>query len=90
MQCRELAGLGHLGVQYARQMGFRTVAIGRGRDKEALARKLGAHEYVDSDAGAPAAALQELGGARVALATAPDSKAISLLVDGVARVESCW
>ena len=79
-----IGGLGHLGIQYARQMGFRTVAIGRGKDKEALARKLGAHEYVDTSAGAPAAALQELGGARVALATAPDSKSISALVDGLA------
>jgi D-arabinose 1-dehydrogenase-like Zn-dependent alcohol dehydrogenase len=65
-------------------MGFRTVAIGRGVDKEALAKQLGAHEYIDTDAGAPAAALQKLGGARVVLATAPDSKAISALVDGVA------
>ena len=79
-----IGGLGHLGVQYARQMGYRTVAIGRGGDKEALAKKLGAHEYIDTDAGAPAAALQKLGGARVVLATAPDSKAIAALVDGVA------
>ena len=79
-----IGGLGHLGIQYARQMGFRTVAIGRGRDKEALARKLGAHEYIDTGAGAPGAALQKLGGARLALATAPDSKSISALVDGLA------
>ncbi|MGB7583922.1 MAG: alcohol dehydrogenase [Terriglobales bacterium] len=79
-----IGGLGHLGIQYARQMGFRTVAIGRGGDKEALARKLGAHEYIDTASGTPAAALQRLGGARVALATAPDSKAISALVDGLA------
>lgn len=79
-----IGGLGHLGIQYARQMGFRTVAIGRGGDKEALARKLGAHEYVDTNTGTPAAALQELGGARLALATAPDSKSISALVDGLA------
>lgn len=79
-----IGGLGHLGIQYARQMGFRTVAIGRGQDKEPLARKLGAHEYVDSGAGAPAAALQQLGGARVILCTAPDSKSISALMDGVA------
>jgi D-arabinose 1-dehydrogenase-like Zn-dependent alcohol dehydrogenase len=64
-------------------MGFRTVAVGRGKDKEALARKLGAHEYVDTGAGAPAEALQKLGGARVILATAPDSKSISALVDGL-------
>jgi D-arabinose 1-dehydrogenase-like Zn-dependent alcohol dehydrogenase len=79
-----IGGLGHLGIQYARQMGFRTVAIGRGGDKEPLARKLGAHEYIDTGAGAPAAALQKLGGARVVLATAPDSKSISALVDGLA------
>jgi D-arabinose 1-dehydrogenase-like Zn-dependent alcohol dehydrogenase len=78
-----IGGLGHLGIQYARQMGFRTVAVGRGKDKEALARKLGAHEYVDTGAGAPAEALQKLGGARVILATAPDSKSISALVDGL-------
>ncbi|MGA9042465.1 MAG: alcohol dehydrogenase [Terriglobales bacterium] len=79
-----IGGLGHLGVQYARQMGFRTVAIGRGQDKEALARKLGAHHYIDTSAGAPAAALQKLGGARLVLATAPDSKSISALADGLA------
>jgi D-arabinose 1-dehydrogenase-like Zn-dependent alcohol dehydrogenase len=79
-----IGGLGHLGIQYARQMGFRTVAVGRGKDKEALARKLGAHEYIDAGAVAPADALQKLGGARIILATAPDSKSISALVDGLA------
>jgi D-arabinose 1-dehydrogenase-like Zn-dependent alcohol dehydrogenase len=79
-----IGGLGHLGIQYARQMGFRTVGIGRGGDKEPLARKLGAHEYVDTRASAPAAPLQKLGGARVILATAPDAQAISALVDGLA------
>jgi len=79
-----IGGLGHLGIQYARQMGFRTVAVGRGKDKETLARKLGAHHYVDTAAGAPAEALQKLGGARLILATAPDSKSISALVDGLA------
>jgi D-arabinose 1-dehydrogenase-like Zn-dependent alcohol dehydrogenase len=79
-----IGGLGHLGIQYARQMGFRTVAIGRGGDKQALARKLGAHEYVDTSAGDPAQALQKMGGARVVLATAPDSKSISALVNGLA------
>jgi 2-desacetyl-2-hydroxyethyl bacteriochlorophyllide A dehydrogenase len=78
-----IGGLGHLGVQFARQMGFRTVAIGRGGDKEVLVRKLGAHHYIDTATAAPAAALQALGGARVILATAPDSKAISDLVDGL-------
>jgi D-arabinose 1-dehydrogenase-like Zn-dependent alcohol dehydrogenase len=79
-----IGGLGHLGIQYARQMGFRTVAIGRGKDKEALAKKLGAHEYVDTNSGPPVEALQKLGGARLILATAPDSKSISALVDGLA------
>src|SRR6267378_6666941 len=79
-----IGGLGHLGIQYARQMGFRTVGIGRGGDKEPLARKLGAHEYVDTSASAPAQALQKLGGARVILATAPDAKSISALIEGLA------
>ena len=78
-----IGGLGHLGVQYARQMGFRTFAIGRGKDKEELARKLGAAHYVDTAAGNPAAELQKFGGARVILATAPDSKAMSALVNGL-------
>jgi D-arabinose 1-dehydrogenase-like Zn-dependent alcohol dehydrogenase len=78
-----IGGLGHLGIQYARQMGFRTVAIGRGADKKPLATKLGAHEYIDTSAGNPAEALQKLGGANVVLATAPDSKSMSQLVDGL-------
>jgi alcohol dehydrogenase/propanol-preferring alcohol dehydrogenase len=78
-----IGGLGHLGIQYARQMGFRTVAIGRGGDKQALAKKLGAHEYVDTSAGDPAQALQKMGGAHLILATAPDSKSISALVNGL-------
>jgi D-arabinose 1-dehydrogenase-like Zn-dependent alcohol dehydrogenase len=79
-----IGGLGHLAIQYARQMGFRTVAIGRGDDKKPLATKLGAHEYINGDAGAPAQALQKLGGASVIVATAPDSKSISALIDGLA------
>jgi D-arabinose 1-dehydrogenase-like Zn-dependent alcohol dehydrogenase len=79
-----IGGLGHLGIQCAQRMGFRTVAVGRGGDKEPLARKLGAHEYVDTSAGVPAETLQKLGGARVILATAPDAKAISALIDGLA------
>ena len=78
-----IGGLGHLGIQYARQMGFRTVAIGRGGDKQALAKKLGAHEYVDTSAGDTAQELQKMGGAHVILATAPDSKSISALVNGL-------
>jgi D-arabinose 1-dehydrogenase-like Zn-dependent alcohol dehydrogenase len=79
-----IGGLGHLGIQYARQMGFRTVAIGRDADKEALARKLGAHDYINTSAGSPGEALQKLGGAKVILATAPDSKAMSDLFAGLA------
>jgi D-arabinose 1-dehydrogenase-like Zn-dependent alcohol dehydrogenase len=79
-----IGGLGHLGVQYARQMGFETVALGRGKDKEPLAKKLGAHHYIDSGSGDAAAELQKLGGANVILATAPNSQAISALVDGLA------
>ena len=78
-----IGGLGHLGIQYARQMGYRTVAIGRGSDKKALATKLGAHEYVDTSAGNPAEALKKLGGANLILATAPESKSMSALVDGL-------
>jgi D-arabinose 1-dehydrogenase-like Zn-dependent alcohol dehydrogenase len=78
-----IGGLGHLGIQYSRQMGFRTFAIGRGKDKEALARKLGATHYVDTAAGDPVAELQKFGGARVILATAPDSKSMSALVSGL-------
>src|SRR5438270_4393796 len=78
-----IGGLGHLGIQYARQMGFRTVAIGRGSDKRELATKLGAHEYLDTNAGPPAEALQKLGGADLVLATAPDSKSMSALIDGI-------
>lgn len=79
-----IGGLGHLGIQYSRQMGFRTVAIGRGADKEGFVRKLGAQEYIDTDSTPAAVALQKLGGAKVAIATAPDSKAIAALVDGLA------
>jgi len=79
-----IGGLGHLGVQYSRQMGFETVALGRGKDKEPLAKKLGAHHYIDSATGnAAAAELQKLGGAKVILATAPSASAISPLVDGL-------
>ena len=72
-----IGGLGHLGVQYARQMGFEVAAIARGAEKEELAKKLGAHHYIDSAASDPAAALQSLGGAKLILATASSGKAIS-------------
>jgi D-arabinose 1-dehydrogenase-like Zn-dependent alcohol dehydrogenase len=78
-----IGGLGHLGIQYARQMGFRTFAIGRGKDKEALARKLGATQYLDTATSDPVKELQNFGGARVILATAPDSKSMSALVNGL-------
>ncbi len=79
-----IGGLGHLGVQYARQMGFETVAINRGNDKEPLARQLGAHHYIDATAQDVVSELQKLGGAKVILATAPNAQAISVLVDGLA------
>ena len=78
-----IGGLGHLGIQYARQMGFQTVAINRGNDKEPLAKKLGAHHYIDATASDVSAELQKLGGAAVILATAPNAQAISPLVDGL-------
>lgn len=78
-----LGGLGHLGVQFASKMGFRTVAIGRGPDKEALARRLGAAHYLDAAAVNVAQELTKMGGAAVILATAPNSKAMSDLIDGL-------
>lgn len=78
-----LGGLGHLGIQFASKMGFHTVAIGRGKDKEPLALKLGAARYLDTDAVDAAKELTNLGGASVILATAPDSKAMSALIDGL-------
>lgn len=79
-----LGGLGHLGVQYAAKMGFRTVAIARGKDKEPLARQLGASIYIDSQAQDPAAELNKLGGARVILATVTSGEAMSAVQGGVA------
>src|SRR5947207_4018496 len=79
-----IGGLGHLGIQYARRMGFETVAINRGNDKEPLAQQLGAHHYIDATAQDVVAELQKLGGANVILATAPNAQAISALIDGLA------
>jgi propanol-preferring alcohol dehydrogenase len=79
-----IGGLGHLGVQFARQMGLRTVAIGRGRDKEKLAKDLGAHVYIDSAVDDAAAVLQRMGGARAILATATSGDAMGPLVSGLA------
>jgi len=79
-----LGGLGHLGVQYAAKMGFHTIGIARGKDKEPLARKLGAAVYIDSQAQDPAAELLKLGGAKVILATVTSGEAMSAVQGGVA------
>jgi D-arabinose 1-dehydrogenase-like Zn-dependent alcohol dehydrogenase len=78
-----VGGLGHLGIQFASKMGFRTVAIARGNEREQLARKLGAIHYIDSQAQDPAAELLKLGGARVILATAPSSTAMTAVLGGL-------
>jgi alcohol dehydrogenase/propanol-preferring alcohol dehydrogenase len=78
-----VGGLGHLGIQFATKLGFRTVAIARGTDKEQLARELGAHEYVDSTAGDPAEALQALGGAKVILSTISSGVANTAVIGGL-------
>ena len=78
-----IGGLGHLGVQFAAKMGFKTVAIARGMDKEPLARKLGASSYIDSKAQDPAAELQKLGGAKVVLATVTNGDAMSATLGGL-------
>jgi len=79
-----VGGLGHLGIQFARHMGFRTVAIGRGRNKEKLAKDLGAHVYIDTTAEDAAATLQRMGGARAILATGTSGDAMGTLVSGLA------
>jgi len=79
-----IGGLGHLGIQFARHMGFRTVAIGRGREKEQLAKDLGAHVYIDTAGDDAAAVLQRLGGARAILATGTSGAAMGPLVSGLA------
>lgn len=78
-----IGGLGHLGIQFANKFGYKVAAIGRGPGNEALARKLGAHVYIDSKAANAAQALQKIGGAQTILAAAPDAKAMSELVDGL-------
>lgn len=78
-----IGGLGHLGVQFASKFGYKVAAIGRGPENAALARKLGANLYIDSNASNVAEDLQKLGGARAILATAPSSKAMSKLIDGL-------
>ena len=78
-----IGGLGHLGVQFAQKFGYRVAAIGRGPGNAALAKKLGAHIYIDSAATNAAEELKKLGGARTILATAPNSKSMSALIDGL-------
>jgi alcohol dehydrogenase/propanol-preferring alcohol dehydrogenase len=78
-----LGGLGHLGVQYAVKMGFKTVGIARGADKGPLARKLGAHHYIDSQTQDVAAELQKLGGAKVIIATVTNGDAMSAAQGGL-------
>jgi len=78
-----IGGLGHLGIQFANKFGYKVAAIGRGSENAALAKKLGANTYIDSKATNAAEALQKLGGARTILATAPNSKAMSELIDGL-------
>ena len=78
-----LGGLGHLGVQFASKMGYHTVAIGRGKDKETLALKLGASRYLDTETVNAANELAQMGGASVILATAPSSQAMTDLIDGL-------
>jgi D-arabinose 1-dehydrogenase-like Zn-dependent alcohol dehydrogenase len=78
-----VGGLGHLGIQFANKFGYRVAAIGRGPGSGALAKKLGAHVYIDSAAGDAAAELQKLGGAQVILATAPSGQSMSSLVGGL-------
>ncbi len=78
-----VGGLGHLGIQFARHMGFRVAAIARGADKEPLAKELGAHQYIDSDLENPADALKRVGGATVILATAASGASMSPLIAGL-------
>jgi D-arabinose 1-dehydrogenase-like Zn-dependent alcohol dehydrogenase len=78
-----VGGLGHLGVMYARAMGFHVAALSRGTGKKVFAERLGAHQYIDTEGGDVAAALQAQGGARVILATAPHAKSMSSLVAGL-------
>jgi len=79
-----VGGLGHLGIQFANKFGYKVAAIGRGSENGALAKKLGASVYIDNKTTNAAEALQKLGGAQVILATAPSSKAMSEVIDGLA------
>ena len=79
-----IGGLGHLGIQFANKFGYKVAAVGRGPENATLAKKLGAHAYIDSQATKPVEELQKMGGARVIVATAPSSKAMSEIFDGLA------
>jgi alcohol dehydrogenase len=78
-----VGGLGHLGIQFAARQGFRTVAVNRGRDKEDLARSLGAHAYIDSAANDPPQALQAMGGAKAIIATVTSAEAMQAILGGL-------
>jgi D-arabinose 1-dehydrogenase-like Zn-dependent alcohol dehydrogenase len=78
-----VGGLGHLAIQFSSKMGFETVAVARGKEKEALARKLGAVHYIDSETQNPAQELTKLGGAKSIIATATDSKAMMAVLGGL-------
>jgi D-arabinose 1-dehydrogenase-like Zn-dependent alcohol dehydrogenase len=80
-----IGGLGHLAIQYARKLGYRTVAISRGADKRKLATELGAHEYIDTEKGDVAKALQAMGGARVIMMTASSSSLAAAMIGGLGR-----
>ena len=79
-----IGGLGHLGVQFASKMGFKTIAIARGKDEEELVKKLGARQYIDNRSQNAVEELNKLGGAKVILATVPSGKAMSQILGGLA------
>src|SRR6202043_1409122 len=79
-----IGGLGHLGIQFANKFGYKVAAIGRGSENAALAKKLGASVYIDNKSTNVAEELQKLGGAQVILGTAPSSKSMSEVIDGLA------
>jgi D-arabinose 1-dehydrogenase-like Zn-dependent alcohol dehydrogenase len=83
-----IGGLGHLGIQFAAKMGFKTVAIARGKDKEEIVRKLGARQYIDSKSQNPVEELVKLGGAKIILGTVPSGKAMSEVLGGLPSTES--
>src|SRR6202034_2024363 len=78
-----IGGLGHLGIQYAAKMGYKTVAVARGADKGPLAKQLGAHIYIDSTSQNPAEELTKLGGAKLILSTVTDSKTMTAALGGL-------